>query len=87
VATVPVEDFMSLVLEDEGWQEGLDQDLITAVIQRLEAIFPPNSQIATSRVEQIRETLRTLSGPLDPANAGQSSAARVKLLLNSAAGP
>ena len=86
VATVAVEDFMSLVLEDEGWQEGLAQELITAVIQRLEMMFPPGSELAESRADQLREALRTLSSPLSPSQRGLSAAARVERLLASVGG-
>jgi hypothetical protein len=86
VAKVAVEDFMSLVLEDEGWQEGLAQDLITAVIQRLETMFPAGSELTESRVDQLRDALRSLSGPLSPADRGLSAAARVERLLASVGG-
>lgn len=59
---VAVDDFMQSVLGDEGWQEGLGQDVIEAANARLEAMLPEGAQLDDARAQRLRHALRALNG-------------------------
>lgn len=61
MAMVAVDDFMSEVLEDEGWMEGLDQAVVERAIARLEALLPAGSTLAAAEAARLRAALRELN--------------------------